>query len=125
MFTGDSLFINEFTAGSKDGEICLAPASPGDADYLYLDNETLYIQNSAFVAPGKDVNIETKFQGLVKGFFSGKKLFQIKCCGRGDLWFNSYRGNIAIDVDGEYVVDTGHIVAFTETSNIRSNRLQV
>ncbi|MCB9195344.1 MAG: TIGR00266 family protein, partial [Flavobacteriales bacterium] len=33
---------------------------------------------------------------------------------QGDLWFNSYGGIMQIDVTDNFVVDTGHIVAFTE-----------
>ena len=50
----------------------------------------------------------------MKGFFSNEGLFLIKCSGQGDLWFNTYGALIEIDVDGSYVVDNGHIVAFTE-----------
>ena len=56
---------------------------------------------------------ETKWQGLTKGFFSGENFFLIRCSGKGDLWFNTYGALIKIDVDGDYVVDTGNIVAFT------------
>jgi uncharacterized protein (TIGR00266 family) len=38
----------------------------------------------------------------------------IKCSGEGDLWFNSFGGIIEMDVTDGYIVDTGHIVAFTE-----------
>jgi len=114
LFQGESLFINEFTAQNAPGEIGLAPAAPGDVDHVYLDNETIYLQSSAFVASGMNVNVETKWQGLTKGFFSGESLFLIRCSGTGDLWFNSYGGIIPIDVEGDYVVDTGHIVAFTD-----------
>ncbi len=114
LFTGESLFINEFTAENGDGEIGIAPAAPGDMEHVHLNDEVIYIQNSAYVASDPSVKIETKFQGLVKGFFSGEKLFLIKCSGTGDLWFNSYGGIIPIDVKDGYVVDTGHIVAFTE-----------
>ncbi len=113
LLTGESLFINEFTAEKAPGEICLAPASPGDVDHVYLNNETIFMQNSAFVASSMEIETATKWQGLTKGFFSGEKLFLIKCSGTGDLWFNSYGGIFSIDVNGEYVVDTGHIVAFT------------
>lgn len=114
FLTGESLFINEFTAKGGPGEIGIAPGAPGDMDHVYLDEETIYLQNSAYVASGMGVNIETKWQGLVKGFFSGEKLFLIKCSGQGDLWFNTYGAMIQIDVKDNYVVDTGYIVAFTE-----------
>lgn len=114
FLTGESLFINEFTAEGGPAEIGIAPPAPGDADHLYLDGETVFLQNSAFVAAGMGIEVETKWQGLMKGFFSGESLFLIRCSGQGDLFFNSYGAILEIDVFGDYVVDTGHIVAFTD-----------
>lgn len=114
LLTGESMFINEFVAEHGPGEIGIAPGSPGDMDHVYVDNTVMYLQNTAYVASSPGVTIETKWQGFVKGFFSGESLFLIKCSGKGDLWFNTYGAMIPIDVNGEYIVDTGHIVAFTE-----------
>lgn len=114
FLSGESLFINEFTAKNGDAEIQIAPASPGDIDHVYLDNESIYLQNSAFVASGSQIDVQSKWQGFTRGFFSGENFFLIKCTGKGDVWFNSYGGIIPIEVNGSYVVDTGHIVAFTE-----------
>jgi uncharacterized protein (TIGR00266 family) len=74
----------------------------------------IFLQNSGYVASTMGVAVESKWQGLTKGFFSGENLFLIRCSGKGDLWFASYGGVIEIDVDGDYVVDTGNIVAFTD-----------
>ena len=112
--TGESIFVNEFTAEGGPGEIGIAPGSPGDMVHLYLNDETVFLQNSAFVAAHMGVNLETKWQGLVKGFFSGESLFLIRASGQGDLWFNTYGAMIEIDVTDDYVVDTGNIVAFTD-----------
>lgn len=114
LLTSESLFINEFTAENGPGEMGIAPGTPGDLAHVHLNNETIYLQNSAFVASSSSVITETKWQGLAKGFFSGESLFLIRCSGNGDLWFNTYGGIIMLDVDGDYVVDTGNIVAFTE-----------
>lgn len=114
FLSGESLFINEFTAQNGNGNIQIAPSCPGDVDHVYLNNETIYLQNTAYVASTMDVQLDTKWQGLTKGFFSGESFFLIKCSGLGDLWFNSYGGILEIDVTDGYVVDTGHIVAFTE-----------
>lgn len=114
FLTGESLFINEFTAEKGPGEIGIAPGTPGDLMHRYLDGETLFLQNSAYVASTMNVELETKWQGMVKGFFSGESLFLIRCSGSGDLWFNTYGAIIEIDVTGDYVVDTGNIVAFTD-----------
>ena len=114
LLTGENLFLNEFTAENIPGEIGIAPGTPGDLTHQYLDGNTIFLQNSAYVASTEGVNVETKWQGLVKGFFSGESLFLIRCSGQGDLWFNTYGAIIEIDVNGGYVVDTGNIVAFTE-----------
>jgi uncharacterized protein (TIGR00266 family) len=112
--TGESIFINEFTAQGGPGEIGIAPGAPGDLRHIYLQDQTIYLQNSAYVASSSGVAVESKWQGLMKGFFSGESLFLIRCQGNGDLWFSSFGGIIEIDVAGEYVVDTGNIVAFTD-----------
>ncbi|MBT5872548.1 MAG: TIGR00266 family protein [Candidatus Latescibacteria bacterium] len=114
LVTGESIFINEFTAEGAPGEISIAPGAPGDMAHVLLNGDTVYLQNSAFVASGMDVQVESKWQGMMRGFFSGESLFLIRCSGTGDLWFNTYGGLIELDVSGDYVVDTGHIVAFTE-----------
>lgn len=114
FLTGESLFINEFTAENGPGEIGIAPGAPGDIEHVYLENETIFLQNSGYVASHPSVGIETKWQGLMKGFFGGDGLFLIKCSGVGDLFFSTYGAMIPIEVDGEYVVDNSYMVAFTE-----------
>jgi uncharacterized protein (TIGR00266 family) len=123
FLTGESIFLNEFTAEGGKGEIKIAPGPPGDLVHVYLDNTMIYLQNSAFVASSMDVALETKWQGLTKGFFSGESLFLIRCSGKGDLWFNTYGAMIEIDVTGGYVVDTGYIVAFTEGLTYNVSRI--
>lgn len=115
FLSGESLFINEFTAQNGPGTIGVAPSTPGDIKHIHLDgNQAIFLQNSAFLAASMGVNLDTKFQGLMRGFFSGEGLFLIKCSGTGDLFFNSYGGIIPINVSDNYIVDTGNIVAFTD-----------
>jgi uncharacterized protein (TIGR00266 family) len=123
FLTGESLFINEFTAEGGAGEIAIAPGSPGDLEHVYLQNQTIFLQNSSYVASDPSITLETKWQGLVKGFFSGESLFLIRCSGTGDLWFNTYGAMIEVDVTEDYIVDTGHIVAFTEGLEYNVTRL--
>ncbi len=123
LLTRESIFINEFTAEHGPGDISIAPGPPGDMEHVLLEGDTIYLQNSAFVASGPDVKLESKWQGLVKGFFSGESLFLIRCSGSGDLWFNTYGAIIPIDVAGDYVVDTSYIVAFTDGLQYTVNRI--
>lgn len=76
------------------------------------------VQSSGFVACSPEIEIDTKFQGF-KGFFSGESLFLLKATGRGDFWFSSYGAIIEIPIAGDYVVDTGYIVAFEDTLNYK------
>ncbi|MEL6930275.1 MAG: TIGR00266 family protein [Cyanobacteria bacterium J06600_6] len=115
MLGGESLFINEFTAQGKQGELYISPGVPGDVKHYSVSSKcALMVQSSGFVASGTEVDLDTKFQGF-KGFFSGESLFLIKATGNGDLWFSSYGAIIEIPVEGDYVVDTGYIVAFEDT----------
>jgi len=114
FLTGENIFINGFKAQNAPAEIGIAPGTPGDLMHQYLDGNTIFLQNSAYVASTVDVEVETKWQGMLKGFFSGESLFLIRCSGTGDLWFNTYGAIIEVDVMDNYVVDTGNIVAFTE-----------
>ena len=117
MLGGESLFINEFTAQGKSGELYISPGVPGDVQHYYVTSKCgLMVQSSGFVACSPEVEINTKFQGL-KGFFSGESLFLLKATGNGDFWFSSYGGIVEIPVAGSYVVDTGYIVAFEDTLN--------
>ena len=50
MFRGENLFINEFTAQGAPGVMEIAPGPPGDLSHMYLNNETIYLQASSFVA---------------------------------------------------------------------------
>jgi uncharacterized protein (TIGR00266 family) len=113
LLTGESIFVNEFTAANTPGSIGIAPGAPGDLEHVYLDGDTIYLQSSGFVASSVGVTLDSKWQGL-KGFFTGEGLFLIKCSGKGDLWFNTYGAMFCVNVSGSYVVDTGHIVAFTD-----------
>ena len=54
---------------------------------------------------------------VLKVFFSGESLFLLKASGEGDFWFSSYGAIIEIPVEGNYIVDTGYIVAFEDTLN--------
>ena len=110
---GENIFINEFTAQAGPAEIGIAPGSPGDMDHVFMDGSSeIFLQSSAYVASSMNVDVDSKWQGF-KGFFSGEGLFLLRCTGQGDLWFNTYGAMIEVPVDGNYVVDTSHVVAFT------------
>ncbi len=118
MVSGETLFISEYTAERKGGQLFVSPGVPGDIQHYVLQGNSLLIQSSGFVASSPTVVIDTKFQGF-KGFFSGESLFLVRATGEGDLWFNSYGAIVEIPIAGDYIVDTSYIVAFEDTLDYR------
>lgn len=117
MLGGESFFVSEFTAQDRPGQLYICPGVPGDITHYHLTGRGgILLQSSGFVAAQPSVTIDTQFQGM-KGFFSGESLFLLRATGEGDLWFSSFGGIVEIPVTGDYVVDTGYIVAFEDSLN--------
>ena len=119
---GESFFVNTFRASRGSGWVSLAPSTPGDIREFNLEErKPLYIQSNSFLACTLNVNMDTKFQGM-RGLFSGEGMFFLKAesqKGEGVVFYNSYGGikEIALMPGMEIVVDTGHVVAFTDEVN--------
>jgi uncharacterized protein (TIGR00266 family) len=81
-----------------------------------LQGENLIVQAGSFVACSPDVRIDLGWQGF-KNLVSGESLFWLHLNGTGTVVLSSFGAIYPIEVDGEHIVDTGHIVAFNETLN--------
>ena len=118
VFGHESLFVNEFTTREAEGEVVLTQPLPGDIECLDLAGNTLYLQPGAFLACEPGVSLGVGWAGLAS--FMGKEgLFRLRASGTGKLWFGAYGGIFAKEVDGELIVDTGHLVAYEPTLEIR------
>lgn len=110
-FGGETLFVNEF-GGPRGGEVVLAPKLSGHIACKALDgHRTLFIQSGSYLASTPDIEMRLRFGGL-RTLFGGEGLVLLQCSGRGDVFINSYGGITEVPVDGRFIVDTGHIVAF-------------
>ncbi len=114
MISGESLFLNHFTAGGGGGELWVSPVLAGDVMEYRLEKENLIVQSGSFLACDEGVDMDMGWQGF-KSVFSGESLFWLHMKGEGTLLLNAFGVIYPVDVDGEYIVDTGHIVAFQET----------
>ncbi|MDB4786926.1 MAG: TIGR00266 family protein [Planctomycetaceae bacterium] len=115
MFSGENFFLNHFTAQNPDQSIYLGPTLMGDVVYHPLDNATLIVQGASWLASDPGIEVDASWQGFGKALFSGESMFWVKCSGTGDLFLNSFGAIYEVDIDGQYTVDSGHIVAFEET----------
>jgi uncharacterized protein (TIGR00266 family) len=114
LLGGESMIVNTFTADKGAAEVTFAPGHMGDTQHHHLTGGSLLLQRGAFMAHSDGVEVTGKWQGA-KGFFSGEGLVLLKASGMGDIFFNSYGAIMEIDVRGDYIVDTGYIVAFEDT----------
>ena len=116
---GESFFVNTFTATGSDSWVSLAPSTPGDIMSFDLrPGSNLFIQSSSFLACAENVQTDADFQGF-KGIFGGEGLFFIRAyaeSGEGAVYANSYGAikQVRVEPGKELVVDTGHLVAFTD-----------
>jgi uncharacterized protein (TIGR00266 family) len=109
---GESFFQNTFHA-QNGGEVTLAPELPGDIMTFDLAGHEIIVQSGSYLASHTDITVETKWGGA-KTFFGGEGLFMLKCSGTGTLVISSYGAihRVSVPAGQNYVVDTGHIVAF-------------
>lgn len=122
MLAGESLFFNHYTAGASPGTIYVAPDMLGDVFKHELQGNGLLVQSGSYVASAGDIDIEMNMQGF-KSLFSGEGLFWLKLKGTGTVVLNSFGAIYPVQVNGEYIVDTGHIVAFDESLNFSISKV--
>ena len=109
---GESLFRTTFTAETGPGEVTLAPSALGDILAVELSGNRFFVQPGSYLAGDTRLTINT--QGSIRGMLSGEGLFLLTVQGSGLLLLSSF-GAIhqkMLAPGEEYIVDTGHIVAF-------------
>lgn len=109
QFGGESFFVNRF---SGPGSVSLAPTYPGEIKHHRLQNDSLLLQAGAYLASSPTVTVATKWGGL-KTLFGGEGAVLLEAQGTGDLFFNAFGQIYEVNVQGTYVCDTGHMVAFS------------
>jgi uncharacterized protein (TIGR00266 family) len=116
LIAGESLFLNHFSSPRAGAELWLGTPLAGDMMVRTLERETLIVQGGSFVACESGVEVDLGFEGF-KNLLSGENMFWVHLKGSGKVIVNAFGAIYRQEVDGEFIVDTGHIVAFTETLN--------
>jgi uncharacterized protein (TIGR00266 family) len=118
MISGESFFLNHYSAGNEAGTVWLGTTQAGDMMVKELNGEGIIVQGGSYVASSPEIEINSNWQGF-KSLVSKESLFWLAIKGKGTVVFNSFGAIYPIQVNGEYIVDTGHIVAFEESLNFR------
>jgi uncharacterized protein (TIGR00266 family) len=109
---GESLFINEYannTGGSLN--LTLTQSTPGDIMSMEIGQDAICLQPGAFICCTKDVRLGVRWAGFASGI-SREGFFKLQVTGPGTVWFGAYGGLVEKEIDGEYIVDTSHLVAY-------------
>lgn len=114
MVAGESLFLSVFNSPQSGGEVFLAPRLMGDILLYQMTDVGLVVQATSYLASASGVDIDLGFQGF-KSIFSGESIFWLEISGYGPVILASFGGIYEVPVNGEYIVDTGHIVAFEKS----------
>jgi uncharacterized protein (TIGR00266 family) len=117
IFGGESMFVNVFSTDTA-GEVVLTQPFPGDIVCLELNNTTMYLQPGAFLACEPTVKLGMGWAGF-KMLIAREGLFRLRVSGTGKVWFGAYGGIFTRDIDEEFTVDSGHLVAYEPTIKIR------
>ena len=126
--SGDTIFLNYFTAESDNQQIGFSSCTPGKIIPLKLDGTNSIIgQKNAFLAAENDVNLDIYFKDkLGAGIFGGEGFILQKFTGNGMLF---------LEIDGEVIeknlqpgetllVDPGHIAAMDESVDFDIQRVK-
>jgi uncharacterized protein (TIGR00266 family) len=115
MLGGESFFMNTYQASDQGGRVLLAPALPGDIVVRQMEGETLLVQSGSYVASSEGVDVSTGWGGP-KTFFAREGLILLKVSGTGTLVLSSYGAieEMALAAGESFMVDTGHLVAFSD-----------
>ena len=119
LFSGESMFLNEYTAQSGTGMIAFASTVPGSIiPYQVTPGNSIIVQKRGFLAMEKGLELSVYLQKSIgRGFFGGEGFIMQKISGTGMVF---------LEIDGhckEYdlaagesiVVDTGYLAAMTES----------
>lgn len=122
MLSGESMFLNLYTAMGGVGTIAFASSFPGDIVAMEITpDKPMVCQKSAFLASTQGVELSVFFQKRVaSGLFGGEGFIMQKLSGNGTA-FVEFDGSIKeynLQPGQSIVVDTGYLAAMDATCSI-------
>lgn len=117
-FSGESLFLTEFTTTGSSGYVAFAGNVPGRIKPIELHGTEFFAQKDAFLCAESSVNMDIAFtKKLGAGFFGGEGFILERFSGDGTAFIHACGDFVEMDLaEGETVkVDTGSVVGFDAT----------
>lgn len=119
LFSGDSIFMNEYTPQGGNGMIAFASSFPGSIIPFEITNGNgIIVQKSGFLAMEKGLDLSVFFQkSLGRGFFGGEGFIMQRISGEGTAFveIDGYCKEYTLTAGESIIVDTGYLAAMSET----------
>lgn len=122
MFSGESMFVNHYTAMGGPGMIAFASSFPGSIRAFEITpGKEIICQKTAFLASTSGVELSVFFQKKGgAGFFGGEGFIMQKLSGNGVAFveFDGYIKEYELAAGQSIVVDTGYLAAMDSSCSI-------
>lgn len=122
MFSGESMFVNHYTAMGGPGMIAFASSFPGSIRAFEITpGKEMICQKTAFLASTSGVELSVFFQKKAgAGFFGGEGFIMQKLSGNGVAFveFDGYIKEYELAAGQSIVVDTGYLAAMDSSCSI-------
>ncbi len=117
FMAGETMFVNTYEAEADGQQLMISPGMVGDVQHVPMpQGRTVTLQATAYLASTPNVAISLVWGGF-RMIFGGEGAFFMECSaeegeGDGEMLFNSYGAIEEVEIDGTYIVDTGHLVGW-------------
>ena len=122
MFSGDSLFLNRYTAHGGMGQIAFASSFPGSIRAIEIQpGQDVIVQKSSFLAAQEGVDLSVFFQKRFgSGLFGGEGFIMQKLSGRGTAFveIDGYAVEYNLTATQSIIVDTGYLAMMDATCSM-------
>ena len=121
LFSGESLFLNRYTAQNGDGQIAFAASFPGSIKAFDIGEKPMIIQKRAFLASEDSVNLSVFFQKKVgAGLFGGEGFIMQKLDGKGTAFVEIDGTAVEYELEAgqQILVSTGYVAAMDATCSL-------
>lgn len=119
FFGKESFFVNHYENHTTEPlTITLTQPKPGDIQMMKVEGEGVFLQPGAFICRTPGVKVTPVWAGI-RSFFAREGLFRLRIHGSGYLWYGGYGNIYEKELDGEYIVDSSHIIGYSPSVVMR------
>ena len=128
LFTGESLFMNEYTPMGGRGMIAFASSFPGSIiPFEVTPGNGIIVQKNSFLAMEKCLELSVYLQKkLGKGLFGGEGFIMQRISGNGIVFLevDGYCKEYDLGAGESIIVDTGYLAAMSESCTMDIQTVQ-